>query len=218
MPNDSFAVKDCTLIAVATGKRAQNVRELREHLRDIDPNCIYYHFWGGLLRPRFDNPEFHNDFAIWTARSIHNKALAEQLAVIDPAAFMDLEELRSELIDVIEEGLDETEYPVWAKRDDQFEFIRSQIVVFDTRKSMDTPQELGRALPGLSLGSIFYHLIDARRRNENELDDFRNWLFGFGEAYRPLWEAIDRIDPYFSSLTRLRHELTDAFENFANEG
>ena len=97
-------IKDCTLIALATGKRAQNLRELREHLRGIPTNCIYYHFWGGLLRPRFDDPEYHNDFAIWAAHSIHNKMLAERLAVIDPVAFRSLEDLRLELLDVIEES------------------------------------------------------------------------------------------------------------------
>lgn len=39
-----FLIKDCALIGVATGKRAQNVRELRARLRDIDPKSIYYHF------------------------------------------------------------------------------------------------------------------------------------------------------------------------------
>ena len=51
--NEPFIVKDCALIAIATGIRAQNLRELRDRLRDIDLNCVYYHFWGGLLRPRF---------------------------------------------------------------------------------------------------------------------------------------------------------------------
>jgi hypothetical protein len=56
-----FLFKDCALIAIAIGERARNLRELRERLHDIDPNSIYYHFWGGLLRPRFDDPEYHQD-------------------------------------------------------------------------------------------------------------------------------------------------------------
>jgi hypothetical protein len=57
-----FQIKDCTLIAIATGERVRNLRELRERLHDIDPNSICYHFWGGLLRPRFDDSEYHPDF------------------------------------------------------------------------------------------------------------------------------------------------------------
>jgi hypothetical protein len=207
-------IRDCALIAIATGKRAQNLRELREHLRTIDLNCIYYHFWSGLLRPRFDNPEYHNDFAIWVAHSLHNKILAERLAVIDPAIFNSLEELRGELIDIIEETLDETEYPIWAKRDDQFEFIRSQMVVFDVNISVKAPLDLAHLIPKMSSGSIFFHFIDGRRRNEDEKDDFHNWLLQFGEEHERLIENISHIDPYFSSLADLRNQLAKTFSDY----
>ena len=209
-----FRIKDCALIAIATGKRAQNLRELREHLRNIDTNSIYYHFWGGLLRPRFDNPEYHNDFAIWVARSLHNKILAERLAMVDPVAFLTLEDLREELIDIIEESLDETEYPIWSKRDDQFEFIRSQIVVFHSKVSVKDPADLLNILPNMSLGSIFFHFIDGRRRNRNFLDDFRNWLLEFGEEYKGLIRYVESIDPYFSTLKELRNQLIGAFRRY----
>jgi len=211
-------IKDCTLIALATGKRAQNLRELREHLRVIPTNSIYYHFWGGLLRPRFDDPEYHNDFAIWAAHSIHNKMLAERLAVIDPVAFRSLEDLRMELLDVIEESLDETEFPIWAKRDDQFEFIQHQIVVFDTHRFLEKPDELETALSGFSMGSLFFHFIDARQRNENSLDDFQNWLTQFGPSYKGLRDIIGTIDPYFSSLHHLKEKLTKVIHTYQSEG
>jgi len=63
---DPFAVKDCALIAIATGERAHNLRELRDRLETTRPGCIYHHFWGGLLRPSFDDPEYQNDFAVST--------------------------------------------------------------------------------------------------------------------------------------------------------
>jgi hypothetical protein len=209
-----FFIKDCALIAIATGEKAQNLRELRDRLRNIHQNSIYYHFWGGLLRPRFDNPEYHNDFAIWIARSLHNKILAERLAVIDPVLFQTLEDLREELIDTIEESLDETEFPSWSKRDDQFEFIRSQIVVFHPKVSVEEPANLLNILPDMSLGSIFFHFIDGRRRNRNSLDDFRNWLLEFGGEYEDLSEHIGSIDPYFSTLKELRDQLTGIFRSY----
>lgn len=60
----SCKIKDCSLIGVATGRKAANLRELCAVLEEIEMSCIYYHFWGGLLRPRFDDPEHFNDFAI----------------------------------------------------------------------------------------------------------------------------------------------------------
>jgi len=218
MPTDlqtsPFAIKDCALLAIATGKRAQNLRELREHLRTIDLGSIYYHFWGGLLRPRFDDPEYHNDFAIWVAHSLHNKVLAERLAVIDPGVYESLEAVKTELIEIIEESLDGTEFPIWAKRDDQFEFIRHQIVVFDTHLTANKPEDLPAILSGISLGSIFYHLVDARRRNDNDLDDFQNWFMSFGSRYAALSEMINDICPYFTPLTKLREQLKTACDTY----
>jgi hypothetical protein len=216
---EPFYIKDCALIAIATGKRAQNLRELIEHLRSIDQKSIYYHFWGGLLRPRFDDPEYHNDFGIWVAHSLHNKILAERLAVIDPVEFDTLEDLRNELIEIIDESLDETEFPAWAKRDDQFEFMEYQIVVFNTKNSVQHPVNFVTVLPKISVGSIFYHFIDGRRRNPNMVDDFQNWLTSFGDKYTELIYMIGEIDPYFTSLKKLREELADVFNNyFQNQG
>jgi hypothetical protein len=209
-----FLIKDCALIAIATGRRAQNLRELGDRLSEISTNSIYYHFWGGLLRPRFDNPEYHNDFAIWVAHSLHNKRFAEKLAVIDPVTFRSLEDLREELVEIIEEHLDEMEFPDWSRRDDQFEFIQHQIVVFKTKKVVESAVDFSRIMPQMSVGSIFYHFIDARRRNENSLDDFQNWLLGFGKEYDTLISAINCIDPYFSPLIELRHALTNAFRSY----
>ncbi len=216
-PISPFHIKDCALIAIATGKRAQNLKELREHLRDIDLNSIYYHFWGGLLRPRFDDPEYHNDFAIWAAHSVHDKILAERLALIDPAAFETIEDLRNELMETIEEHLDETEFPIWSRRDDQFEFIRFQIVVFDTKNTVESPREFLQTLPQMSIGSIFFHFIEGRRRNQNSLDDFQNWLVDFGVKYEGLRRMIGGICPYFTSLRQLRNELTKAFRVYFKE-
>ena len=44
-----------------------------------------------------------------------------------------------------EERLDETEMVPWAKSDQQFDFIRSQIVIFSTEASIRTPAELAAA-------------------------------------------------------------------------
>lgn len=215
---DPFAVKDCALIAIATGIRAQNLRELKDKLQTVSYDCIYYHFWGGLLRPRFDDPEYHNDFSVWARHGLNDKILAERLSIIDPTEFGDLEDLRHELIDIIEERLDELEFPPLSKYDNQFEFIRSQIVIFDTRLVVNHPRELRQLLPNMSLGSIFYHFIDAVRRTDNGLDDFQNWIMYLGDEYEKLCLNINEIDPYFASLVDLRHRLTGVFANFFRDG
>lgn len=205
---EPFAVKDCALVAIATGHRAQNLRELRDKLVDIHPGSIYYHFWGGLLRPLFDNPEYNNDFAVWARYGLNDLQLAERLAVIDPKDYVDMEDLRRELIDTVEERLDESEWIPWSKSDHGFHFIRSQIVVFDTHKRIERPEELVAVVPKMSASSIFYHFIDARRRSEDGVDDFRAWLGGFGDTYGLLCVDLAAVDPYFITLVELRDEVS----------
>lgn len=204
-----FAIKDCALVAIATGKKAQNLRELRDRLQTIAPGSIYYHFWARLLRPRFDNPQFINDFATWSHYSLHDEILAERLAIIDPTEFDNLERLRQELIEIVEQRLDEVEWPRWATADRQFHFIRSQIVVFDTELTVEKPEDLADIVPRLSLGSIYYHFIDARRRTEGGKDDFHAWLTAFDHTYGDLCRRLESVDPYFVSLSELRHHLAE---------
>jgi hypothetical protein len=193
-----FEIKDCALIAIATGSRAINLKELRDILSTISLDSVYYHFWGGLLQPRFEEREYNNDFA----------------AVVDPTEFKDLEDLRQELLEIIEERLDEQIYHSLLYASSSFEFIRSQIVVFDTQKRMKTPEELAELLPTLSTGSIFYHFIDARRRLEHHGDDLSFWLSGCEPRYHVLCSKLAGIDPYFGNLIQLKQQLTKIFQDF----
>ena len=204
---DPFVVKDCDLLAIATGRRAHNLRELYDRLEQADPACVYYHFWGGLLRPHFDDPQFPNDFAAWASHGLHDQVLAERLGIVNPANFGSLEDLRCEVLEVIEERLDETETVPWAPRDDQFHFIHSKIVVVDTGRRIEDPKQLKKLVPQLTRGGVFYHFIDARRRLEDGQDDFSAWLAGFGDEYLAVIDGLGTVDPYFNSLTETRDRI-----------
>jgi hypothetical protein len=103
---------------------------------------------------------------------------------------------------------------LFARGDQQFHFSRSAIVVFDTRRSLSQPRELLDALPLMSVGSIFYHFVDARRRDPLGKDDFQAWLTGFGPEYEELLRSITNIDPYFESLFVIRDRLTEVLRNY----
>jgi hypothetical protein len=213
---EPFLIKDCALVTIATGKKAQNLKEMRDQLLNIHLGSIYHHFWGGLLRPRFDEPEYNNDFAEWAHHALQDDILAERLSVIDPDFFTDLESLRRELIEIIEERLDSIETVVWAKPDRQFHFIRSHMVVFDARGKLERPEELVEAVPRMSVGSIFYHCIDARRRSPEMMDDFRTWLRSCG--HDALCAQVAAVDPYFGSLVELRRQMADLFAQYFSRG
>ena len=163
------------------------------------------------MQPRFEEREYNNDFAAWVHHGIHDEVLAERLAALNPTRFPDPESLRSEIIEQIGMRLDETELLLWTRATHQFEFIRSQIVVFDTKQRLDRPAELASAIAQMSTSSIFYHFIDARRRTPDRGDDFSDWLGTWGAEFTPLREHMAGMDPYFGSLSELRDELAQLF-------
>jgi hypothetical protein len=208
---DAFTVMDCAILARTTGHEVQSLRELRDALLKVEPQSIYYHFWGGLLRPTFDDPEFMNDFAVWAGRELRDRTLAERLAMVDPATPPTMEDLREELLDVVEARLDELDRPLWAGRDRQFNFLAAEITVIPTRYRIEDPHVLPDVLRQVSRGSLFYHFVDARRRRDDGLDDLRAWLIGLDdEQYAPLIQQLAGVDPFQGSLARLRAQLTDA--------
>lgn len=212
-----FDIRDCVLISIATGAKALTLKELRDGLAQIHPGSIYYHFWGGLLQPRFEQQEYNNDFAAWSRHELHDAELAERLAVIDPSEFGDLEDLRRELIEIIEQRVDESERLQWLPAHRPFEFIQSQIIVFDTHTRVAEPEVLADLMPRFSTGSVFYHFIDARRRSPARLDDFSAWLSSFGDRYADLIHDLADIDPYFGTLVELRQRLTSTFARHFKE-
>jgi len=207
-----FRVKDCSIIRISTGLRAQNLRELLVGLRQAPSSSLYHHFWGRLLEPTFEELEYPNDFAAWAARGLNDRAVAERLGTIDPSDFHDLEDLRQAVVETIEARLDESEMVPWARADAMFYFVWSQLVVFETPRCIERPEALAAAVAQCAPSSIFYHFIDARRRPPMGENDFALWLSGFGERYQPAVDALHSIDPYMNSLLELRRHIALALE------
>lgn len=204
-----FVVKDCAVTALATGADAWTLRELRDRLARIPDGSLYYHFQGRRLRPVFEAREFNNDLADWSAFSLRDRVLAERLALLDPADYEGIPDLREELIDLVEERIAELGRPGAVTAAEPFYFIEAQIVVFDTHRRIGTPAELGEHCGRLSRGSVYYHMVDARYRNPDGRDDFQLWLAGFGSGCEALAARISQIDVYFSTLVELRDRLTE---------
>ena len=213
-----FDVRDCALLSLATAKSVQTLREFREALLVVHPSSIYHHFWGRLLQAHFDEPEYNNDFAGWAIHGLGDRSLAERLAVVDPTDYEDIEELRADLVDIVEQRLDESELLAWERADVPFHFVRTQIVVLDTGVRVEHPAEMARVIPEMSQGGIFYHFIDARTRTEEKTDDFSAWLAGYGYEYVDLIRELVMLDPYFSSLKEIRQKLGAIFAGYFEGG
>ncbi|HOX24950.1 MAG TPA: DUF5752 family protein [Candidatus Krumholzibacteria bacterium] len=208
-----FCVMDCSILARTTGLEAQSLRELRDALLAVDPASLYYHFWGGLLRPTFDDPEYMNDFAVWVGRDLRDGQLAERLAMVDPVVHPTLEDLRAELVDLCDDRLDALDGPAWVDRRRRFYFLAADIVVIPTGRSVASPDDLPAALALFSRGAIFYHFVDARRRRDDDRDDLRAWIEDHdGDTYAPVAARLAAVDPFQASLARLRQQVIAAVE------
>jgi len=217
-PNDTpFFIKDCALAAISTGIKIQNIRELRDQLAIVHPGCIYYHFWNRLLKSTVESLEFHNDFSFWAHHNLHDDFLSERLEILNPTEYDNIESLRKHMLEILDNRLYELEIVPSTSYDKSLFFVRSKIVVFKTPHQVVTPSDLIQVLPALSRSSLFYHFIDARRRNVEKMDDFSVWLSGLSNDFSGLITKFRGLDPYFISLSDLREKLlsicTEYFTN-----
>jgi hypothetical protein len=213
-----FKVRDCAIITRMGGvESAVNLRELRERVRTCPVECLYHHFCETLVRPTFDDPEFRNDFAVWASRNLRDRVLAERLGILNPYTFGDLEPLRERVVEIMDERLSEVPYIPWVPKGDEFRFMRAVTIVFDTGVELVEPQDLVQQLPNMSLSTIYYHFVEARRRTPDRNDDFSAWLSGFEKPREGLIQAFSRIDFHLLNLSELKEVVVDVAQTVGVE-
>lgn len=216
---EPFAIRDCALIVRMGGvEPAMNLRELHDRLRVCPVESLYHHFCETQLRPSFDDPEYRNDFAVWASRDLMDRPLAEHLGIIDPYDHEDLEDLRAAVLDVVDARLGELTHIPWARRGQEFRFMRAMTVVFDTGRTIEKPGDLHRAIAEMTPSSLYYHFIEARRRTPQRIDDFSAWLQGGDAQAQALAQALKTVDFYFLPLRELQAELLRVVREHGPEG
>jgi hypothetical protein len=201
-----FQVKDCAFTSIATGHMARTLIEFHELLKIIPLESIYHHFWRQTVDTSFAEGSYYNDFSHWAHYDLHDDFLAERLTWINPTEYTDLEKLRVDMLQITKKRIIEQDQAAISTMALPFYFVKSNIVIFNTDYKIDTPKDLVTILPNLSKSSIFYHFIDARRRQLSKDDDFTVWLEEY-EGLMPLIQRLRAIDPYFISLFDLQKKL-----------
>jgi len=206
-----FEIKDCALLRQMSGlPPAVNLRELRERIAACSQDVLYHHFCDTQLAPSTDYPDYRNDFAIWARRRLGDQIVAERLGMIDPYVFPSIEELRKVTLDIIDERLSEAFMVPWARPGHEFYCMQAVTVVFDTGKRVLRPDELASAISIMTNGSIYFHVLEARRRNPAGVDDFSAWIQGLEGDWERYMKAIREIDVTFHTLAEIRSELVEA--------
>jgi hypothetical protein len=213
-----FLVKDCTLLIRMSGLApAFNLRELRDRIASCSTDVIYHHFCETLLAPTFDYPDFRNDFALWVKRQLEENVLAERLGVIDPYGYPSMDVLRTDVLDILDERINEMAFLPSVSPGHEFHFREAVTVVYETGARLLRPEEMADAIEQMTKGSIYFHFLEARRRTLGRVDDFSLWLEDFGEPWVPAIMEIRSFDFLFQTLTELRADLIRALKPYCTE-
>lgn len=206
---EPFEFKQCVSILKSTGKKAKNLRELRDVISVVSDESIFHHTYQYFLKGHI--LEYSNDFAHWAGESLEERALSEQLSNIDPYTFKEINDLRNELINVIDDYLKQFPEPREAMPDDEFYFNETITFTFSAGIKAKNLAEFLIAIKYIDPGSIYYHFYEARVRLGERIDDFSRW---FEDALKKeeLAGKIRAIDPFMHSIEGIREHIAKAVE------
>ncbi len=203
---NSFVFSEYFLMPMPTGKKATNLRELLQFLREMTEPVLNYHLWQTRLSVIQPTVEYPNDFALWAATALHDDLLAEKLSAIDPFDYKDLTEVREAMVEELEEYLwDSPQYQV--RPGYELELCEASAVILHSGISARTLGEFCGALQAVGLNSVYFHFVEARRRlGDRKLDDFSRWIAD-NFTMPSLVSAIGKIDIYFYTLAEIRDTI-----------
>jgi len=201
-----FGFVECIEIKELLGKRADNELDLLELLEDVPADSIYYHTHSYFLRHFYLTGEYPNDFANWAVIQLRDRVLGEKLGSVTPEATKTLENIRTEVMDIIDNHLAEVKSVPFVSQGEPFYFMKSRIIEVPTGIEVSNLREFVEALKKIHASAIYYHIFEAAFRSKRGRNDFAIWCeqcLGLKE----LSAAIDHVDFYMYSLEGLRKKI-----------
>jgi small-conductance mechanosensitive channel len=194
-----------------TGLSASNLSQLVSSLKEAPDAVVYYHTHSFIEEYQFLTPEPANDFALWVRDALGYDVLAERLASVDTFEFPTMGALKQRIIGVIQDFLAQTSNEREAPPGNEFHFIKSISVILPTPYVAHNLREFVGILRRISIGSLYFHIFEARLRLQRGTNDFSIWLEdSLGE--KELAEQITRLDPYNYTLENLREMIIQLCE------
>ncbi len=205
----AFEFKQCVTMLKATGKKARNLRELRDALAMVSKRSIFHHTYQYFLKGHI--LEYTNDFSQWAGESLEERALAEHLSNIDPYDFDDIEDLRKALVRTVDEYLERFPEPRDAMPGGEFFFNETITIVFPAGVRARNLAEFLMALKYVDNSALYYHFYGSKQRL-HRADDFSTW-FEESLGKSELAKRVRAIDPFMHSLEGLRERIAAAVED-----
>jgi len=196
-----------------TGLSASNLEELLGCLKEVPESSIYHHTHRFLQQHQYLSPEPPNDFAYWVSNVLGEKELGERLASIDTIGFNDINDLRKNLISVVDDYLKENPAAKsrFANKNEALYFIKSISFIFPTDYVAHDLAEFLEILKKITTDSIYFHIFESRLRLSRGGNDFSNWIKGsIGD--NKLANDISKLDPYSYTLEELKDRIVELTE------
>jgi hypothetical protein len=205
---DQFNFMGCIEIKELLGKKADNEQELLELIEEVSIDSIYYHTHSYFLRHFYIPGVYPNDFANWAAVQVRDRVLGEKLAVVTPSGKKNLEDIRSELIEIIDNHLSAIKIVPSVVYGQPFYFMQSRIIEVSTGVTVSNLPEFFEALKTTDASAIYNHVFEARLRDRKGRSDFAIWIEECLNM-KELAERFEKVDGYMFSLEGLRLRLLD---------
>lgn len=187
-------------------EKAVNLSELLAALRSCSDDSIFQHTFRTLEEHHFIPEGYSNDFAHWAFADCNQPELAERLAGVDVREYTSLADLRTRIVQILEDYLRTHPRAAQEAAQEPFFFCASEIVILPTQFAARNLPEFADALAKVSVHSIHHHFIEARLRLRLSSNDFSLWLqdeLGLPEPAR----RLNRIDIYTATLEDVRRQI-----------
>lgn len=207
-----FAFIGCSELQESIAHQADDEKALAELIEEVPLDSIHFHTHSYFLRHGLIEGAYPNDFAQWVVMQIGDHVLGERLAILDPFDYPDLENLREELISIIDDHLSRSPIIPRVVFGQPFHFKRPRILEVPIGLEARTLQEFRDIVTDIDVSSIYYHMFEAHFRLRRAENDFSAWL-RTSLRLTNLADRIRAINPYQGSLERLRSKLISACDD-----
>ena len=203
-----FQFTACLEIKELTGKKAEDEQELLDLIEEVSEDSIYFHTHSCFLRHRYISGLYPNDFADWATLQVRDRVLGEKLGEITPEPNKTIEDIRTEIVDLIDNHLSSINVVPAVVYGHPFYFMQSRIIEVPTGITVSNLAEFTEVFKTINTSAIYNHMFEARIRNKRGRSDFALWISD-ALGNKQLADKIEAIDSYMYSLESLRSRILE---------
>lgn len=211
MQNNTFKFYSEYNLPVLLGRKATNIYELLDGIKEVPEASLYYHTHKLLKQHHYLVPEPPNDFAYWIRNVLIQPKLGEMIASINIAGLNNLEELRNRLIYIFENN-DREGYGINCQKGFEFQFMSCKTFCFKNKYEAANLTEFNEILQTIDINSFYLNIFDSKLRTGNHRNNFAIWFESIGET--ELADRISNIDPYTLTIEGLRIQIINLIKRY----